>query len=66
MKTENTRKSRGLSRNRLYKVKVVAKDSGRVLVHDNVPADHVELMKINPNLKVYIIDSKFAYRKRRE
>lgn len=38
-----------------YKVKVVAKDSNRVLIHKNVPHEHLELMKINPNLTVEVI-----------
>ena len=50
-----------LNKKRLYKIKVVAKDSGRVMVHDDVPSEHVELMRINPNLKVYILDSRYKF-----
>jgi len=41
-----------------YKVKVVAKDSKRTLIHNNVPYEHLELMKINPNLSVYVLEVK--------
>lgn len=42
----------------IYKVKVVAKDSNRTMVHDNVPYEHLELMKINPNLTVHVLEVK--------
>lgn len=41
-----------------YKIKVVAKDSKRTMVHDNVPYEHLELMKINPNLTVHVLEVK--------
>ena len=46
-----------------YKVKVVAKDSNRVLIHKNVPYEHLELMKINPNLSVEVLSVKSYERK---
>ena len=41
-----------------YKVKVIAKDSKRTLIHNDVPYEHLELMKINPNLSVYVLEVK--------
>ena len=61
MKRERSNFKRELNPKRLYKIKVVAKDSGRVMVHEDVPSEHVELMKINPNLKVYILDSRYKF-----
>ena len=61
MNTEKSNYKSELNKKRLYKIKVVAKDSGRVMVHDDVPSEHVELMRINPNLKVYILDSRYKF-----
>ena len=61
MKKDKGNSRRELSTKRLYKIKVVTKDSGRVMVHDDVPSEHVELMRINPNLKVYILDSRYKF-----
>ena len=44
-----------------FKIKVVAKDSKRVLIHDNVPYEHLELMKINPNLNVHVLEVRNGY-----
>lgn len=64
MKRERENSKRELNPKRLYKIKVVARDSGRVMVHSDVPSEHVELMKINPNLKVYILDSRYKFSNR--
>ena len=61
MKKDRVNSRRELNTKRLYKIKVVARDSGRVMVHDDVPSEHVELMRINPNLKVYILDSRYKF-----
>tara|TARA_B100000579_G_C22405976_1_gene654066 strand:+ start:334 stop:573 length:240 start_codon:yes stop_codon:yes gene_type:complete len=55
----NNSNRKGFDRSKLlYKIKVTAKDSNRSLIHDNVPLDHVELMKINPNLEVHVLEVK--------
>ena len=47
-----------------FKIKVVAKDSKRVLIHDNVPYEHLELMKINPNLSVHVLEVRRGFYKK--
>tara|TARA_Y100001972_G_C7395946_1_gene206312 strand:- start:182 stop:373 length:192 start_codon:yes stop_codon:yes gene_type:complete len=39
-----------------YKIKVTAKDTGRVMVHKNVPHDHLEMIRVNPNLEVKVLE----------
>lgn len=46
------------NKNTVYKIKVVAKDTKKAMIHDNVPFDHIEMIKVNPNLAVYILEEK--------
>lgn len=44
-----------MSKNVLLKIKVTNLDSNQEYVHSNVPLDHVEMIKMNPNLKVEVL-----------
>lgn len=52
--------------NMVYKIKVTTKDTRQVLIHDNVPFEHVEVMKVNPNLSVKILEAKVKNYMRRK
>ena len=44
-----------MSKNVLLKIKVTNLDSNQEYIHSNVPLDHVEMIKMNPNLKVEVL-----------
>lgn len=44
-----------MSKNVLLKIKVTNLDSNQEYIHFNVPLDHVEMIKMNPNLKVEVL-----------
>lgn len=52
MKKESDRQLR----NMYYKVKVTTKDTKRVLIHRKVPHHHLPYIKLNPNLKVEVLE----------
>tara|TARA_B100000287_G_C20262925_1_gene634770 strand:- start:306 stop:509 length:204 start_codon:yes stop_codon:yes gene_type:complete len=43
-------------RNMYYKIKVTTKDTRRVLIHRRVPHHHLPYIKLNPNLKVEVLE----------
>ena len=61
MKKENNR----YLRNMYYKVKVTTKDTRRVLIHRKVPHHHLPYIKLNPNLKVEVLEVFRVDRKRK-
>lgn len=44
-----------MSKNLFLKIKVTNLDSKQEYIHSNVPIDHVEMIRMNPNLKVEVI-----------
>jgi len=44
-----------MSKGLLLKIKVTNLDSKQEYIHSNVPLDHVEMIKMNPNLRVEVI-----------
>ena len=44
-----------MSNNLFLKIKVTNLDSKQEYIHSNVPIDHVEMIRMNPNLKVEVI-----------
>lgn len=44
-----------MSKNLFLKIKVTNLDSKQEYIHSNVPIDHVEIIRMNPNLKVEVI-----------
>ena len=44
-----------MSKGLLLKIKVTNLDTKQEFVHSNVPIDHVEMIRMNPNLKVEVL-----------
>lgn len=44
-----------MSKNLFLKIKVTNLGSRQEYIHSNVPIDHVEMLRLNPNLKVEVI-----------
>jgi|ETNvirenome_6_85_1030632.scaffolds.fasta_scaffold01697_5 hypothetical protein len=44
-----------MSKNLFLKIKVTNLGSKQEYVHSNVPIDHVEMIRLNPNLRVEVI-----------
>lgn len=44
-----------MSKNLFLKIKVTNVDSNQEYVHSNVPIDHVEMLRLNPSLKVEVV-----------
>lgn len=44
-----------MSKNLFLKIKVTNLDSNQEYIHSNVPVDHVEMIRMNPNLRVEVI-----------
>lgn len=55
-----------MSKNVLLKIKVTNLDSNQEYVHSNVPLDHVEMIKMNPNLKVEVLGRRRMGGRRRD
>lgn len=53
-----------MSKNLLLKIKVTNLESKQEYIHSNVPIDHVEMIRMNPNLKVEVIGRNRASRRR--
>ena len=53
-----------MSKNLFLKIKVTNLDSKQEYIHSNVPIDHVEIIRMNPNLKVEVIGRNRATRRR--
>jgi len=52
-----------MSKNLFLKIKVTNLDSKQEYIHSNVPIDHVEIIRMNPNLKVEVIGRNRAARR---
>ena len=52
-----------MSKNLFLKIKVTNLDSKQEYIHSNVPIDHVEIIRMNPNLKVEVIGRNRATRR---
>ena len=63
---KNKSSNSGYLKRMFYKIKVVTKDTNRVMIHRDVPKDHLEYIRVNPNLDVTILEvyNKGRYRKR--
>lgn len=44
-----------MSKGLMLKIKVTNLDTKQEFVHSNVPIDHVEMIRMNPNLKVEVL-----------
>jgi hypothetical protein len=55
-----------MSKNVLLKIKVTNLDSNQEYIHSNVPLDHVEMIKMNPNLKVEVLGRRRMGGRRRD
>jgi len=52
-----------MSKNLFLKIKVTNLESKQEYIHSNVPIDHVEMIRMNPNLKVEVIGRNRAPRR---
>ena len=55
-----------MSKNVLLKIKVTNLDSNQEYIHSNVPLDHVEMIKMNPHLKVEVLGRRRQGGRRRD
>lgn len=44
-----------MSKGLMLKIKVTNLDTKQEFVHSNVPIDHVEMIRMNPNLRVEVL-----------
>jgi hypothetical protein len=54
-----------MSKNLFLKIKVTNLDSNQEYIHSNVPVDHVEMIRMNPNLRVEVIGRNRISKRRR-